>query len=75
MSDQNGYAERVIRAIVEEEAELSEHEGFWDARERIGEFVEEVYQKSGSTRPWDTSTPEEFEEKWAQGPRNRWITL
>ena len=48
--DQNGYAERVIRTIKEEEVELSEYEGIWDARERIGEFIEEVYQKRGSVQ-------------------------
>jgi len=43
--DQNGYAEPVIRTIKEEEVELSEYEGFWDAKARIRAFIEGVYHK------------------------------
>ena len=73
--DQNGYTARVIRTTVEEAAELSEHEGFRDAGERIGEFVEEVYQKKRIHSVPGYLTPEEFEGKRAQGTVNRWITL
>jgi len=62
--DQNGYAERLIRTIKEEEIELSEYEGFWDAKERIGEFIEEVYQKKRIHSALGHLTPEEFEAKW-----------
>ena len=62
--DENGYAERVIRTIKEEEVELSEYEGFWDAKERIGEFIEEVYQRKRIHSALGYLTPEEFEEKW-----------
>ncbi len=62
--DQNGYAERLIRTIVEEEVELSEYKGFWDARERIGEFIDEVYQKKRIHSALGYLTPEEFEERW-----------
>ena len=62
--DENGYAERLIRTIKEEEVELSEYEGFWDAKERIGEFIEEVYQRKRIHSALGYLTPEEFEEKW-----------
>ena len=62
--DENGYAERVIRTIKEEEVELSEYEGFWDAKERIGEFIEEVYQKKRIHSALGYLTPAEFEAKW-----------
>jgi len=62
--DQNGYAERLIRTIKEEEVELSEYEGFWDAKERIGKFIEEVYQKKRIHSALGYLTPKEFEEKW-----------
>ena len=62
--DQNGYAERVIRTIEEEEVELSEYAGYWDAKARIGEFIEEVYQEKRIHSALGYLTPAEFEEKW-----------
>jgi transposase InsO family protein len=62
--EQNGYAERVMRTIKEEEVELNEYEDFWDAKGRIGEFIEEVYQKKRIHSALGYLTPEEFEEKW-----------
>lgn len=43
--EQNGYAERLIRTIKEEEVELSEYAGYWEEKADIGKFIEEVYQK------------------------------
>ncbi len=62
--DQNGYAERVIRTIKEEEVELSEYAGYWDAKAQIGEFIEEVYQKKRIHSALGYLAPAEFEEKW-----------
>ena len=62
--DENGYAERVIRTIKEEEVELSEYEGFWDAKDKIREFIEEVYQKKRIHSALGYLTPAEFEAKW-----------
>ncbi len=54
----------MIRTIKEEEVGLTEYEGFGDARDRIGKFVEEVYQKKRIHSALGYLTPEEFEEKW-----------
>ncbi len=40
---QNGYAERVMRTIKEEEIDLSEYQDYWDAYRQIGQFLEDVY--------------------------------
>jgi putative transposase len=42
-AEENGYAERLIRTIKEEEVELSEYLDFQDALEQIGHFIEDVY--------------------------------
>ena len=41
--EENGYAERLMRTIKEEEVDLSEYNDFADAREQIGYFIEDVY--------------------------------
>ena len=42
---QNGYAERLMRTIKEEEVELSEYRDFEEAYQEIGRFLDEVYTK------------------------------
>jgi len=54
----------VIRTIKEEEVELSDYQGYWDAKARIGEFIEEVYQRKRIHSALRYLTPAEFEEKW-----------
>jgi putative transposase len=39
---QNGYAERLMRTIKEEEVELADHENYADAMRQIGRFLDEV---------------------------------
>jgi transposase InsO family protein len=55
---QNGYAERVIRTIKEEEVDLSEYVDYNDAYQQIGRFLDEVYQHkrihSSHTPRWAT---------------------
>ena len=41
---ENGYAERVIRTIKEEEVYLSDYQNMAQAREEIGHFIDVVYQ-------------------------------
>ena len=40
---ENGYAERLVRTIKEEEIDLSDYTDFEDAYHRIGQFIEDVY--------------------------------
>ena len=41
----NGYAERLIRTLKEEDVHLNEYEDIIDARERIGHFILQVYNQ------------------------------
>lgn len=61
---QNGYAERVMRTIKEEEIELSEYENYWDAYWQIGQFLEDVYMKKRIHSSLGYLTPVEFENQW-----------
>jgi putative transposase len=61
---QNGYAERLMRTIKEEEVDLSEYRNFAEAREQIGEFLEEVYSKKRIHSSLDYLTPSEYEMQW-----------
>lgn len=59
--EQNGYAERLMRTIKEEEVDLSEYEDFSDAREHIGHFLDEVYMHKRIHSSLGYLTPAEFE--------------
>lgn len=58
---ENGYAERLIRTIKEEEIDLSEYADFEDAYQRIGQFIEDVYRKKRIHSSLGYLTPQEFE--------------
>ena len=58
---QNGYAERLMRTIKEEEVDLSDYEDLADAREQIGHFLKEVYQRKRIHSSLGYLTPSEFE--------------
>ena len=61
---QNGYAERVIRTIKEEEISLSEYHDFQDAYDQIGRFIDEVYSRKRIHSSLGYLTPSEFEQQW-----------
>ncbi len=63
---QNGYAERVIRTIKEEEVDLSEYIDYNDAYQQIGRFLDEVYQHKRIHSSLGYMTPAEFEAQWVQ---------
>lgn len=58
---QNPYAERVIRTIKEEEVYLNEYQNYADAYQRIGHFIEDVYQSKRIHSALGYLTPAEFE--------------
>jgi len=64
--EENGYAERLMRTIKEEEVELSEYNDVDDAREQIGHFLEDVYMTKRIHSALDYLTPVEFEALWQQ---------
>lgn len=61
---QNGYAERLIRTIKEEEVDLSEYEDYADAYCQIGRFLDEVYMHKRIHSSLGYLTPVEFESQW-----------
>jgi transposase InsO family protein len=61
---QNGYAERVIRTIKEEEVQLSEYRDFHEAYQHIGCFIEDVYNRKRIHSALGYLTPAEFEQHW-----------
>ncbi len=50
--EQNGYAERLMRTIKEEEIDLSEYVDYHDALRQIGRFLETCTCINESTRRW-----------------------
>jgi putative transposase len=63
---ENGFAERLVRTIKEEEVDLSEYQGFADARGQIGHFIDAVYNVKRIHSSLGYLTPKEFEEQWRQ---------
>lgn len=58
---QNGYAERLIRTIKEEEVDLSDYQDFHDAYQQIGRFLTDVYNRKRIHSSLGYLTPAEFE--------------
>lgn len=58
---ENGYAERVIRTLKEEEVSLNDYENISEARDRIGHFLEHVYTSKRPHSALGYLTPMEFE--------------
>lgn len=67
---QNGYAERLMRTIKEEEVVLSEYIGYNDAYRQIGRFLDEVYQHKRIHSSLGYLTPAEFEQGWREARLN-----
>lgn len=61
---QNGYAERLIRTIKEEEVELSEYQDYHDAYQHLGCFLNDVYTRKRIHSSLGYLTPLEFETQW-----------
>lgn len=61
---ENGYAERLIRTIKEEEVHLSEYRDYLDALTRIGRFLDDVYMRKRIHSALGYLTPAEYEARW-----------
>jgi len=60
-AEENGYAERLIRTIKEEEVDLSDYRNFEDAYQQIGRFIEDGYMTKRIHSSLGYLTPVEFE--------------
>ena len=74
-ADENGYAERLIRTIKEEEVYLSEYRNYYEAWSEIGHFIEDVYQIKRIHSALGYLTPIEFEAAWETAPEAERIPL
>jgi len=61
---ENGYAERLMRTIKEEEVDLSEYHDFADAHRQIRRFLDDVYNVKRIHSALGYLTPMEFEQQW-----------
>ena len=60
---ENGYAERLIRTLKEEEVHLNDYEDITQARTRIGHFITQVYHQKCPHSALGYLTPIEFQRK------------
>ena len=61
---QNGFAERLMRTIKEEEVDLSDYDDYHDAYQQLGHFLDEVYMHKRIHSALGYLTPAEFESQW-----------
>jgi transposase InsO family protein len=75
--EENGYAERLMRTIKEEEVDLSEYEDFSDALRGLGWFLDDVYNRKRIHSSLGYLTPAEFEQQWisTRGSRRSFVTF
>ena len=59
----NGYAERLIRTLKEEEVHLNEYDDIIDAKQRIEHFILQVYNHKRPHSALGYLTPVEFEQQ------------
>ncbi len=68
---ENGFAERLMRTIKEEEVDLSEYRDFADARQNLGRFLDDVYNSKRIHSSLGYLTPREFEAHWRTAEQQR----
>jgi transposase InsO family protein len=61
---ENGYAERLMRTIKEEEVNLSDYQDFADAHRQMMRFLDDVYNVKRIHSSLGYLTPREFEDQW-----------
>lgn len=63
---QNGYAERLIRTIKEEEVDLSDYQNYHEAYQQIDHFINDVYNRKRIHSALGYLTPAEFESAYRE---------
>ncbi len=58
---ENGYAERLIRTLKEEEVDINDYQNITEARDRIGQFITHVYNQKRPHSALGYLTPMEFQ--------------
>ena len=61
---QNGFAERFMLTLKEEEVYLTEYEDYYDALNSIGPFIDAVYNKKRIHSSLGYIAPAQFEREW-----------
>ena len=67
--EENGFAERLMRTIREEEIDLTEYRDFADALRQLGRFLDDVYNRKRIHSSLGYLTPVEFEQQWLRGQK------
>ena len=67
--EENGYAERLMRTIREDEIDLTEYRDFADAYGQLGRFLDDVYNRKRIHSSLGYLTPAEFERDWLRGQK------
>lgn len=65
---QNGYAERWMRTLKEEEVYLSDYHTYADALKQIGRFIDAVYNRKRIHSSLGDLSPMQFEAEWQKQP-------
>jgi putative transposase len=71
----NGYAERLMRTIKQEEVYLSDYQDFPEALRQITRFLDDVYNVKRIHSALGYLTPREFEEQWWKARQPATTTL
>jgi transposase InsO family protein len=65
--EENGFAERLMRTIREEQVDPSEYRDFADAYSQLGRFLDDVHNRKRIHSAPGYLTPAEFEQQWLRG--------
>ena len=60
---ENGYAERLIRTLKEEEVDINDYQSITEARDRIGHFITQVYHQKRPHSALGYLMPMEFQKQ------------
>jgi transposase InsO family protein len=61
---QNGYAERLMRTVKDEEVDLSDYQDYNDAYDQLGRFLDDVNMHKRIHSSLGYLTPAQFEGQW-----------